>query len=217
MRARRSGFSLIEVMVVMAILAGLVAGVSIMISQAQQKQLVFATKTRLNEIGAGLELLKSADKLGMYPSTDVTMLQGPGKSGNVGKTVGGGNDKNAGIEAIWVAFHLKGVRVHSQALDTSDAYANTDGDSAAGRVEEMPDLELREYIDAWGNPFVYIHNRDFKKMDRLDGYMTGDKREVKVAPRKTELGEYEGAASFQLFSMGPDGEPGTEDDIAYGQ
>ncbi len=50
-----------------------------------------------------------------------------------------------------------------------------------------------------------------------DGYVLGTGKEVKVAPRKTSLGEFEGPTSFQLFSIGPDGEPGTEDDIAYGQ
>lgn len=214
----RSGFTLIEVMVVMAILAGLVAGVTVMVRAAQGKKEVFATKTRLGEIAAGLEMLKSPDKLGAYPPTDVTGLYGPGKSGNVGKQLGGGNDKNCGIESVWVAFHLSGIRVSSQALDDPAAYGNLDGDSGAAAVGEMPDAQLREYLDAWGQPLVYIHNRDFKKMDKLDTYVLADgKTEVKVQPRKNSLGEFESTASFQLFSIGPDATPGTDDDVVYGQ
>ena len=86
-------------------------------------------------------------------------------------------------------------------------------------VGTLPDKQLKEFIDAYGNPFVYFAASDYKNpkpvaqyvLDGIDGVL------VKAVPAINEqTGKFLRIDSFQLFSMGPDAQPGTEDDIHYG-
>jgi hypothetical protein len=147
------------------------------------------------------------------------MLVGPGTSGPVGKKLGvPSNDVNAGIESVYVALRLKGVRVGSvEGFASDEAIKNLDGDRAAEAVPDLQSPELFEYLDVYNNPIVYISNRDYKDMKKVERYLLGNGQEVKVQPMKRPNGEFVRPDSFQLFSMGPDGIPNTEDDIVYGQ
>jgi prepilin-type N-terminal cleavage/methylation domain-containing protein len=215
---RQSGFTLIEILVVLAIIAGILGGISLMIAQATRSKQKLAATGRVNNLGAALEQLRAPEKLGGYPPTRMENLVGPGSMGPVGRKLGNPNDTNCGIESVYVALRLKGINLGSvPEFEGDDALGNLDGDRAVEAVPDMATNDLWEYLDPWGNPIVYIHSRDYKDPKKAERYVLKDGREVKVAPARRQNGEFVRADSFQLFSVGPDGEPGTEDDITYGQ
>ena len=214
---RNAGFTLIEILVVIAIIAAILGGVSIMIGKTGDVKMMLTAKTRVSGLGAAVEQLHAPDNLGMYPPSRMDQLIGPGASGPVGKRLGSPpNDVNCGIESLYVAVRLKGVKADVTGFESEDSLANLDDDRASAMVPDMMSADLYEYIDPWGNPLVYISARDYKDPKKVERYVRGDKQEVKVAPAKRSNGEFVRPDSFQLFSMGPDGVPGTEDDIQYG-
>lgn len=215
---RQSGFTLIEILVVLAIISAILGGISLMIAQASSSRQKTDAKARVTNLGAAIEQLRAPDKLNMVPATLTEKLVGPGNSGPVGKRLGTPNDVNVGIETIYVALRLKGIGLSSVAgFEADEALGNLDDDNAAEQVPDMASQALFEYLDPWGNPIAYISSRDYKDMKRVERYMLPGGREVKVAPKTRPNGEFVRADSFQLFSFGPDGVPGNEDDIHYGE
>lgn len=215
LRGRDGGFTLIEVMVVIAIIASLIGAGSLMLSIAQKKQAKTKTAQALNALGAALEQLRSNDQLGRYPPTQISKLTFPGFDGS--KFGGQPNATNIGIETIYVVFRLPGISVMPQGLDDEAAIGNTDGDNALSAVGKLAKTDLFEYLDAWGNPLVYLSASDYKDPSKVADYVLKDGTPVKVEPLKNEkTGEFVRPDSFQLMSIGPDAKPGTEDDLVYG-
>lgn len=212
---RSSGFTLIEILVVIAIIAAILGGISLMIQAAARARTKTACQGRLASLGACIERLRAPDKLNMYPPSRAESLIGPGTSGHVGKLLGAGNDVNCGIESVYVAMRLKGVNESADGFDEEGSIENLDGDKAAAAVPDLKNVELYEYLDPWGNPFVYFNSRDYKDVKKLERYMLGNGTEIKVAPKTLANGEFARPTSFQLFSLGPDGLPGTEDDLHF--
>ncbi len=208
-RGRSRGFTLIEVMVVMAILASLVAATSLMVGIAMKKKAISTTQSTIMALRAALEQNHSADLLGRYPPTRVSKLVFAGFDG--AKFGGEPNDTNVGIETLYVVFHLNGLR---SPQNVDDAIDNTDDDKATTTAGNMQKPDLFEYVDAWGNPIVYINSADYKDPSKVQKYKLKNGTEVKVEPRKNaQTGEFRNADSYQLFSLGPDGVPGTDDDV----
>lgn len=217
MRVRQSGFTLIELMVVIAILAALMAGGTIMLNLAAKKREEALTQQRVTNLGAAIDQLRDGSQLTYFPPTLTSELRGPNGE-KVGEKVGLANETNVGIETLYIAFRMKGITVRPEGLDAEDAFENWDEDQANGLAGDMTSVELFEYVDAWGYPLVYLHSRDYKDPRKVERYVLEDGSEIKVAPRRSgKSGEFFRAASFQLFSIGPDGEPGTDDDVHYGQ
>ena len=211
------GFSLIEVMVVLAILAGLITTGTVMLGIARKKQRVHETELRLAALAAAIEDLRSNDNLQRYPPANIAKLSYTGFDG--AKWNAGANTKNVGIETLYVCFRLPGIHAMPKNLDAEDCIGNTDGDSASAPIGNLQKTDLFEYLDAWGNPFVYFSASDYKDTSKVEQYVLNDEAhtEVKVAPRKNEQnGEFQRLDSYQLMSLGPDGQPGTEDDIVFG-
>jgi prepilin-type N-terminal cleavage/methylation domain-containing protein len=219
MTRRGSGFTLIEIMVVIALLAGLYGMGTLVIHQAKRKQAEMVTRQRLQSVGAALELLKDSSYLGHYPVTLTSALSAPDDP-KFGAKVGMPNATNVGSETLYVVFRMNGMP-RPEGMDTEEAVGNTDEDQADALAGDMAVRDLLEYVDAWGNPLVYVHSRDYKDMKAVERYVLGEeygRAEVKVQPLRVEkTGEYFRPTTFQLFSMGPDGVPGTEDDIHYGR
>lgn len=211
------GFTLIEILVVIAIISAILGGISLMIGQAMKAKDKSNTTMRVNNLGAALERIHEGDKLGMYPPTRMENLVFPGGGGPVGKQLGAANETNAGIETVYVALRLKGINVTVAGFEADNALANLDDDKAAQTIPDMMDARLFEYLDTWGNPLVYISARDYKNMKGVEQYMLANGSTVKVQPQTLANGEFARPDSFQLFSLGPDGEPGTDDDIKFGQ
>ncbi len=213
MRRQNEGFSLIELLVVITILAALAAGGTVFVRIANRNREKAITEGRLQSIAIGLEEVKKA--LGYYPPTYTRDLRSPGGKEKIGEKVGVPNETNVGIETVYIAFHMAGVKPDMQGLG-DDALANTDKDNVAELVGDLQVSDLFEYVDVWGNPFVYLAGKDYKDVSKVETYVLANGTEVKVTPKTSDKqGIFVRAQSFQLFSMGPDGVPGTEDDLGW--
>ena len=214
-RLRDGGFTLIEIMVVIAIIASLIGAGSLMLNIAQKKRMIADSQGRYNGLGAALEQIRSADQLGRYPPSQISKLIVAGFDG--AKFGGQPNATNVGNEALYVVFRLPGMSVMPAGVDAESALGNTDDDKALTVVGKLQKPDLFEYLDAWGNPLVYFSASDYKDPSKVEQYVLGNGTSVKVAPLRNEkTGEFVRPDSFQLFSMGADQQPNTDDDLMYG-
>jgi len=214
MRRTNQGFSLIELLVVLTIMGALAAGGTVFIRIATKAKQKSVTKRRLNAIATSLEEVKKA--LGYYPPTYTADLKSPDGKEKPGEKVGVPNETNIGIETVYISFKLGGVMPNLQGLG-DDAIQNTDDDHVAELVGQLRVTDMYEYVDTWGNPFVYFSSRDYKDVSKVESYVLADgittvKVPIKISGK--EGGPLE-PNRFQLFSMGPDGAPGGGDDIGW--
>jgi hypothetical protein len=97
---------------------------------------------------------------------------------------------------------------------TDREMGNTDADEL---VEEVTwGLELYEVVDGWGNPLVYfVHDEYEHAFAHPPTYVLADGTRVRPRPWSSAKGppHFMEPNGFQLFSMGEDGEPNTNDDI----
>ena len=96
------------------------------------------------------------------------------------------------------------------------------GEHSTGRIHSIVarDIDwtrgnnkLLEYGDFWGEPYVYIHPRDYGTKFR---YLTSDGTSFEAASKKNKTtGNWYASDSFQLWSLGTDGinQNGEGDDL----
>jgi len=206
-RRHQRGFSFIEILIVMGIISVLVGGVIVTINMWVQKGPEFATKNTITKTQALIEDWHRTFE--MLPPADV------GRIATTAGTVGGkvtkaDNDTNAGIEAVYQALFWPGFK--SSDFDAEEL-SNTDEDKLRKPIGKAT-AELKEICDAYGNPLIYFHRDDYGKYaGEGPVYLNKVGDDVRPIPWKNDDGTFVNATSFQLFSMGPDGEPNTEDDI----
>ena len=203
---RLSGFSLIEILVVITII-GLLIGLS------AGTYSHFVTKGEIAETVSLIEELKTyamsySNERGDYP---------PSSFKNLG--IVATDSTNEGIECFVAAIYSKAYREeHPGALrPSSDKHLkNTDEDVAEKNITTFGLPRLLEYIDSWGNPFIYIHNRDYGLPFHYLLYSeSGELDVVEVKALNNSLtGSPYNQDSFQLISAGPDSIFGTDDDLA---
>ena len=211
------GFTFIEVLVVMAIiavLAGLtVAGLGLM----NRKRPEIETRTRLQKLAAATNAWHQ--RFRRWPPSDARKIQ---------KVAGGSksiksmpNDVNAGIESLVQALYWETSGVDPQLGDKD--LGNTDDDELSEGGVTVQGPKLWEVVDGWGNPFVYfVHTEYAEYTQNPPTYVSypvdagGMEEDVQPKPWKLEAegsSGYAQAQSFQIFSMGPDGVPNTRDDL----
>jgi len=162
---------------------------------------IAATQVGINKAQCALKTIEM--RVGDYPPS---RLEGWGIEGN--------NRINEGSEALVLALSAKenGLYIDWEENDLE----NCDGDCSA-RVPALTVIrveDLFEFFDFWGNPIVYIHNRDYGKKFT---YVTIDGESFNVSARKScRLGTYHNANSYQMWSFGPNwiDENGSGDDVA---
>lgn len=213
-RARQGGFSFIEILVVMGIISVLVGGVIVAIGMWAEKGPEFATKNTLTKVKALIENWQTTYE--MYPPSDVTRIA---DVAGIGKKPKPPNNKvNGAIEAIFQALGWPGFKGDPQWQENE--LANTDEDELAEAVNKHGTKPLLEIVDGYGNPLVYFHSQDYAKYANGGGptYRAfapdGSEMDVEPKPYRNESdGSFRNPDSFQIWSMGPDGEPNTDDDI----
>ncbi len=215
--ARARGFSFIEILIVMGIVSMLVGGVIVAINIWGRRGPEFATRQTVAVTSTLVQAWRS--RFETYPPTDVKdLLRVAGLPGEPIR--GGSNSTNRGIESLWQAFSMPGFKSEHSWADSQ--IGNTDDDRLPKAIATSGIAELREILDAWGNPLIYFHNADYATADGAphvytmgaepsDFYAPGD--EVDAIPHRDADGQFRNPNTYQVFSMGPDGRPNTEDDI----
>lgn len=198
-RSTPRAFTLVELLVVIAILGILTAIAIPALSAVRKSSDTKATKAFLERIK--LQIESYSNDFGDYP---------PSRMSQIGQR---GNDVNAGSEIL-----LRCLTTSSKSgpyIEFEDAQlGNTDEDSLSGAGNPTRSVirtgELLEILDSFGNPILYLHNKDYDRggVVRLPG---GDVTVPAFAHEKTK--QFAGLMSFQLWSAGVDGEHGTEDDV----
>ena len=199
----RAGFTLLELLAVIMIVAVLAAVLVSQLGEGEQAALASRTKQDL----AMLESILSQYELdhGRYPPSSFTPEQGVPNDG-----------ENVGIEALVVALNSNGWKMGGHEL-RDDQFGNTDDDLSARSLTDFGNRKLLELVDGWGNPIAYIYRTDYGVENRI--YVTVDEkgevqRSTPAAVKDPLKGQYFKHDKFQLISAGPDCAFNTDDDIA---
>jgi prepilin-type N-terminal cleavage/methylation domain-containing protein len=198
------GFTLIELLVVICILAILTSLVTVAISMALKSSKIQSTQAMLGTIQGALATYQS--RWGDYPPSSISELG-----------VHAPNDTNNGIEALVACLSSKrGGGILYQCPE--DLLGNADHDRASKNVTDwyFGDTELREYRDFFGNTLIYFHHKDYQRPPSgVTKYVLQDQASpVTITPEKSAAtSTFVNPGKFQIWSVGPDGKPGTSDDI----
>ena len=205
---RRPGFTLVELLVVIVIIAILASLVMVGLSATMSSSRASSTEAMLTAIGGACA--QYAQRWGDFPPSTVEDMG-----------VAPRNDVNNGVEALvaGLSSELRGGVLYRPSGD--DQYSNTDGDSVAKNPNKwyFGDAQLREMVDYFGNPITYLHHRDFARpRPKVLKYQLPEAKEtVSIAPEESpQTKTWVNAGRFQLRSLGADGKPATADDLRAG-
>ncbi|MBL4845743.1 MAG: type II secretion system protein [Planctomycetes bacterium] len=193
------GFTLVEILVVISIIA-LLAAISIpALSAVRRSSDTKATKAFLERLR--LQIESYSNDFGDYP---------PSRASRIGYR---GNEVNAGSEILLRCLTTsKKAGPYFEFEDTQ--LGNTDQDSLAKGANPTRSVirtaELLEIVDTWGNPILYLHNKDY---DRGGQVLLPNGNVTVPAYSHEKTKQFAGLTSFQLWSAGVDGEVGTDDDV----
>jgi len=197
------GFTLIEILVVLTILAALIAVVTPVLFKAQEEGQRAVTAAAIQTIKTALKMRAADPRIGDVPPTSLAAagFDPP-------------NDINEGIEVL-VAL-LGAEDAPSNPFEDDSRLVNLDGDRDPTRMTYQRSREFFEYADSWGNPLIYFRLRDFSdNPDAKVRYQILSGAVLEVGPiRSKKTGSFAGVSDgFQLISLGPDEELGTDDDV----
>lgn len=195
MQRVQKGFTLIEVLVVVSILGVLAGLISILVVQAQAKQLEFETDQIVKaQLPTAIDLFKGEFK--KYPPTNMADLaQFPRW---VGLSISG-NTTNEGGECLLVALRHPDLTTPLQQLPGANPFGNTDGDIWNKTPEGSDYVDAKEILDAWGNPIVYISKNSYDTPVKI---VKRDGTEVEVHAVKRPSGQYYNPDTYQIISLG---------------
>jgi len=197
-RASR-GFTLIEILVVIAIIGLLMSILVVSLGRQAEAGRIAECRARLEQIKLLAE--SYSDRVGDYPPSHLGVL---GVKEN--------NRINEGIEAFVAALKASS---YAGRRPEEGWLANTDGDKDDSLKLVDGSHALLELVDPWDNPIVYIANGDYRDefVYRFGAGSTSEDITLRAAINPL-TGAPQQFDSFQLLSAGPDGQPGTDDDIA---
>ena len=199
---RQDGFTLIEILAVIAILGLLMGLAAVGIGKFKEHGRIAATKARISSLQLMIQKYDSHfggapwDSLAKYKVTS--------------------NNVNEGIEALYVGLHLKEFAEGNNLEE--NLLANTDDDTTATAYHRVAGFNnsLFEVIDAWGNPIAYFHFSGYGKRQtyRMAEPPDPDNPDQDVSAMHSKMsGTWVNPDSYQLISAGPDRIFGTEDDV----
>jgi prepilin-type N-terminal cleavage/methylation domain-containing protein len=204
-RKSRAGFTLVEMLVVIIIIAILAAMTLVGVNAAMIASRSSATETMVQQIKAAVEQYNV--QWGDMPPTNFAEI-------STAKV----NDINNGIETLTACLSSQEKGGPRFKLEKSDLYCNTDGDKLNANPNNwyFGTNELFEIADYFGRPLVYFHFKDYAKPSSLIvnyRFVAGEALERAKPLMDPTTKAYVNADKFQVFSAGRDGKPGTADDI----
>lgn len=185
------GFTIIELLVVMAVIAILMGLLVPALSGARKQAEVAKAKTLISGISIGLETYKQAH--GMYPPDLHPNL--PKSSECLAMYLSGGSiyfiSGTSPASYLWrhSAYTVTG-RKSSTVYFQFDSDVLSDSDSSGNSGYQAPEL-----VDPWGRRFIYNSGAD------------------QNSANNQQLGPRHSPRRFDLFSAGPDKQFGTNDDV----
>ncbi|MCB9899219.1 MAG: prepilin-type N-terminal cleavage/methylation domain-containing protein [Planctomycetes bacterium] len=193
------GFSLIEILVVLTIMALLMGFTVVAVSRYRESGRVTECRARIESLK--VLALSYADRTGDVPPSRLAALG-----------VRGANKVNEGIEAFVVAL---GDERYAGERPTEAWLGNTDDDRSDDVHAATGGKALLEILDPWDNPFAYIASTDYDEPTTVRVGGDGVFEDVEVHALRNPLTDaYHEFESFQIRSAGPDGLFDTEDDLA---
>ena len=200
---RCRGFTLIEILVVLAIVAALIGVVTPLLFKTQEQGERATTAATIQKVKTALHQRQNDPKFGDVPPTDL-LEAGFNPVNNI----------NTGIEVLVAVLGAEDSSLNP--FDDEEKLINTDGDRDPKMTTYQKSRDFWEYADAWGNPLIYFRLRDFSDNPKATmQYLTGEGRLIEVSPvQSKKTGSFAGATDmYQIFSLGPDCEFGTDDDV----
>ncbi|MBL8769187.1 MAG: prepilin-type N-terminal cleavage/methylation domain-containing protein [Planctomycetes bacterium] len=194
-------FTLIEILVVLAILAGLLAMVAVKLSDFTNKGQESKTSAQIESLKVMLEQYRNT--MGDYPPCELAALGVKAK-----------NKTNEGCEALVLAFFDK--RYDGTSKPNQSDLRNLEDDTGDVNITTFGNNALQEIVDAWENPIVYIRRDAYERDQEYDitDTQTFEVVTVQVKAEKDEnTASFWAMDSYQLRSAGSDGKLGTDDDI----
>ncbi len=201
--SRTRGFTLIEMLVVIAILSLLAMFLIPSLSMGRQKGEIAETEARMTFLRTAIDRFERVSQT--YPPDDFTTLDP--------KVSWKRDDINTGIESLILHLHVK--RGGQSTLEDKQQWlSNTDQDHNTVESPVLGTNEKYEVVDAWGTPIAYFAAQyggyaKEQSIQRTDGTI------VKVGALTDTKGKPLHPTKYQLISAGPDQEFGTEDDVSY--
>lgn len=201
-RASRAGFTLVEILAVIIIIAVLVAFLIPNLLAGRDSVDIGATKTFLDQVSSEIESYERQE--GKFPASTFPKDMDPKPS-----------TTNMGIEALVIAL-MPADGSYNAAAAYDDKLCNTDSDNTKRSLTRFTSADAFEIKDSWDNPIAYLHRRDYEKGCAYLTFVEDEadflEQKVTAAVNPTTGDPYR-LDSFQLLSAGPDGLFGTDDDI----
>lgn len=202
----RRGFTLIEMLVVIVIIGILAAMISAAVVGAIRAAKSESTKATIRAIEGAAERYKN--EFSAYPPSLLT---------GVFPKLSLPNATNNGIETLVACLSAKARGgPFYQPQNESTAFTNADKDSASipASYWYFGSGDLREYVDAWGQTMIYWNHNDYAKPSaQLTQVKIGSQESTWKPPIVESTKAYPNPYKFVIVSPGPDGKPGTPDDL----
>lgn len=198
---KQCGFTLIEILIVLSVLGILMAVLATQFLPFLKRGEEYKTVSIISQVQTSIELYENEQ--GDYPPSDFHGLASRSP-----------NEINVGMESLVACLFSPSF---PDKRPDQKWLVNTDEDQSDKVMTDLGNKSLFEIADAWGNPLVYIHNRDYAKSFtyRFADPKSGEWEDQTIEGRKNkEQGDtFFNAQGYQLISAGADGKFGTKDDL----
>jgi len=215
---RNGGFTLVEILIVCAILLVLAGILLPMLFKVQQDQIVRNAEAEIEFLKSALEQYRK--DFGDYPPSFLAEL---GDSTDPGEVP---NQGNRTLTACLATRKANGPYLASYMLNNKEKLRTTSDTADHDLTGWVFDSDNhRELLDPWGRPYIYLHNRDYEPQQEnvyTMGGLTDDgtcQTPCTVKGQHDDDGNYYNPYTFQVWSCGPNGinDNGGEDDIVSWQ